>query len=230
MAKLKPGFVWGDDYKILVDEAKKGGYAIPAVNVTSTSNINSVLEAAAKAGSDVILQVSNGGGQFIAGASLEANIENKVLGAISMAQHAHLVAEAYGICVAIHTDHCNKKLLPWVSSLIDYSEKYYEAHGKPLFSSHMLDLSEEPLEKNLEICEEFLKRMAPLGMSLEIELGITGGEEDGIGGDVDFESEDNSKLYTQPEEVLLAYDKLHKIGHFSVAASFGNVHGVLQTR
>ncbi len=225
MAKLKPGFVWGDDYKTLVDEAKKGGYAIPAVNVTSTSTINAVLEAAAKAGSDVIIQCSNGGAQFLAGASLPGTDASKVLGAISMAKHIHNVASAYGICVAIHTDHCNKSLLGWVDGLVTASEEHFKATGTPLFSSHMLDLSEEPIAENLETSAKFLKRMAPMGMSLEIELGMTGGEEDGIGSEFD-ETADHSHLYTKPEDVLKAYDKLNPIGHVAVAASFGNVHGV----
>ncbi|ESQ16427.1 MAG TPA: class II fructose-bisphosphate aldolase [Chromatiaceae bacterium] len=225
MAQLKPGVVTGDDYKTLVSTAKAGGYALPAVNVTGTNTLNAVLEAAAQAKSDVIIQLSNGGAQFYAGQGMADGFKAKVLGAVSAAQHAHLLAEQYGICVVLHTDHANKKLIPWVEAMLTEGEMYYEKHGKPLFSSHMLDLSEETIEFNLNECARILERMSKMGMSLEIELGVTGGEEDGVGSDLD-ESADNSKLYTQPEDVLQAYDKLTPIGHFSVAASFGNVHGV----
>lgn len=221
---LKPGVVTGDDYKTLIATAKEGGYALPAVNVTGTNTLNAVLEAAAKTKSDVIIQLSNSGAQFYAGAGMPDGFLAKVLGGVSAAQHAHLVAQHYGICVAMHTDHANKKLIPWVEALIEHSEKHYEKTGRPLFSSHMLDLSEEPLDFNINECARILERMTKLGMSLEIELGVTGGEEDGVGHDV--ESMDNAKLYTQPDDVLLAYEKLEPIGHFSVAASFGNVHGV----
>lgn len=221
---LKPGVVTGNDYRTLIDAAKKGGYALPAVNVTGTNTLNAVLEAAAKAKSDVIIQLSNGGAQFFAGAGIPDAFQARVLGAVSAAQHAHLIAEHYGICVAMHTDHANKKLVPWVEALIEQSEKYFEKYGRPLFSSHMLDLSEETIEFNLGESARILKRMSKLGMSLEIELGVTGGEEDGVGSDV--ESMDNAKLYTQPEEVLKAYETLNELGHFSIAASFGNVHGV----
>lgn len=221
---LKPGVVTGDDYKTLVTAAKEGGYALPAVNVTSTNTVNAVLEAAALAKSDVIIQLSNGGAQFYAGKGFADGTLAKVLGAVSCAQHVHLLAEHYGVCVALHTDHADKKLIPWVDALIEHSEKHFEKTGKPLFSSHMLDLSAEDIEFNLSECERVLKRMAPINMSLEIELGVTGGEEDGVGSDVD--EIDNSKLYTQPEDVLQAYERLTPIGHFSVAASFGNVHGV----
>ena len=224
-AQLKPGVVTGEDYKAMVAAAKAGGYAYPAVNVTGTNTINAVMEAAAKAGSDVIIQLSNGGAQFYAGQGMEDAFRAKVLGAVSAAQHAHLLAEHYGICVAMHTDHANKKLIPWVEALLDEGEKFYEANGKPLFSSHMLDLSEETIDFNLSECARLLERMNRLGMSIEIELGVTGGEEDGVGSDIE-EGADNSKLYTQPEDVLQAYDKLNPIGHFSIAASFGNVHGV----
>jgi len=148
-----------------------------------------------------------------------------MIGAVAAAQHAHLLAEHYGICVAMHTDHANRALIPWVEAMLDEGEKYYEAHGKPLYSSHMLDLSADPIDFNLGECARILERMAKLDMSLEIELGVTGGEEDGMGSDFN-ESADNSRLYTQPEDVLQAYDLLNPIGHFSVAASFGNVHGV----
>jgi len=222
--KLKPGVVTGEDYKKLVAAAKAGGYALPAVNITSTNTLNAVLEAASKAKSDVILQLSNTGAQFYAGNGMPDTFQAKVIGAVSAAMHAHLVAEHYGVCVAMHTDHANKKLIPWVEALIGHSEKHYEKHGRPLFSSHMLDLSEESLEDNIAESARILERMSRMGMSLEIELGVTGGEEDGVGQDV--ESMDNAKLYTQPHDVLLAYNRLEKLGHFSVAASFGNVHGV----
>jgi fructose-bisphosphate aldolase class II len=225
MAQLKPGVVTGEDYKTLVAAAKEGGYALPAVNITGTNTLNAVLEAAAQAKSDVIVQLSNGGAQFYAGAGMPDGFQAKVMGAVAAAQHAHLLAEHYGICVAMHTDHANKKLIPWVEAMLAEGEKFYETNGKPLFSSHMLDLSEETIEFNLGECARILERMAKMGMSLEIELGVTGGEEDGVGSDID-ESADNSKLYTQPDDVLQAYDMLTPIGHFSVAASFGNVHGV----
>ncbi|MGB0749368.1 MAG: class II fructose-bisphosphate aldolase [Magnetospiraceae bacterium] len=222
---LKPGVVSGKDYETLVQACKEGNYALPAVNVTGTNTVNSVMEAAARNKSDVIVQLSNGGAEFFAGKGMPDGATAKVLGAVSAARHVHLLAEHYGICVVLHTDHANKKLIPWVEAMLDHGEAFFKETGKPLFSSHMLDLSEEPIDWNLSECARVLKRMAPLGMSLEIELGVTGGEEDGIGGEFD-ESADNSKLYTQPEDVLQAYDLLAPIGSFSVAASFGNVHGV----
>jgi len=222
---LKPGVVTGKGYKTLVEAAKSGGYALPAVNVTGTNTINAVMEAAAKANSDIIIQLSNSGGQFYAGKGLKDAFNAKVMGSVAAAQHAHLLAEHYGICVAMHTDHANKSLIPWIEALLDEGEKYYKQHGKPLFSSHMLDLSADPIDFNLSECARILKRMDKIDMSLEIELGVTGGEEDGIGSDFE-EGADNSKLYTQPEDVLRAYELLNPIGHFSVAASFGNVHGV----
>ncbi len=224
-AKLKPGVVTGDDYIALVESCKNGGYALPAVNVTGTNTVNAVLEAAAKNNSDIIIQLSNGGAQFYAGLGFPDSGQAKVMGAVAAAKHIHLMAEHYGVCVILHTDHANKKLIPWVEGMLDHGEAFHKETGKALFSSHMLDLSEEPIEWNLNECARFLKRMAPLGMSLEIELGVTGGEEDGIGGEFD-ESADNTKLYTQPDDVLQAYDMLKPIGSFSVAASFGNVHGV----
>jgi fructose-bisphosphate aldolase class II len=183
------------------------------------------MEAAAKANSDIIIQLSNSGAQFYAGRGIEDGFKAKVMGAVAAAQHAHLLARYYGICVVMHTDHANKALIPWIEAMLDEGEKYYEQHGKPLYSSHMLDLSADPIDFNLSECARILERMAKLDMSLEIELGVTGGEEDGIGSDFD-EAADNSRLYTQPEDVLQAYDLLNPIGHFSVAASFGNVHGV----
>ena len=222
---LKPGVVTGDDYKTLLTAAKEGGYALPAVNAVGTNSVNAVMEAAAKNKSDVIVQFSNSGGQFFAGKSMDDAFEAKVLGSVSAARHIHLLAEKYGICVVIHTDHANKALIPWVEALVGFSEKHYEKTGRPLFSSHMLDLSAEDIDLNLSECERMLKRMAPIGMSLEIELGVTGGEEDGVGSDDDIGA-DNPKLYTQPEDCLRAYQLLSPIGHFSLAASFGNVHGV----
>jgi len=222
---LEPGVVSGQDYETLVAACKAGNYALPAVNVTGTNTVNSVLEAAANNKGDVIIQLSNGGAQFFAGQGFPDGDQAKVLGAVSAAQHIHMMAEHYGVCVVLHTDHANKKLIPWVEAMLDHGEAFHNQHGKPLYSSHMLDLSEEPIDWNLDECARVLKRMAPLGMSLEIELGVTGGEEDGVGGEFD-EAADNSKLYTQPEDVLQAYDLLSPIGSFSVAASFGNVHGV----
>ncbi|MEX1037029.1 MAG: class II fructose-bisphosphate aldolase [Sneathiella sp.] len=222
--KLKPGVVTGRDYLNLVQTCKAQGFALPAINVTSTNTVNAALEAAMLSKSDIIIQLSNGGAQFFAGKGIKDVDKARVVGAISAARHIHTVAREYGICVVLHTDHANKGLIPWVEGMIDASEAEFEATGKPLFSSHMLDLSEEPIEENLADCERILTRLAKIDMSLEIELGVTGGEEDGVGSDVDVM--DNSKLYTQPEEVLQAYERLSSIGHFSVAAAFGNVHGV----
>ena len=222
---LKPGVVTGEAYRELVGAAKAGGYAMPAVNVVGTNTVNAVLEAASKAKSDVIIQLSNGGAQFYAGKGLSDSLQAKVLGAVSAAHHVHLLAEHYGVCVVLHTDHANKELIPWVEGLLDHGEAYFKTHGKPLFSSHMLDLSADPIDFNLSECARLLERMAKIDMSLELELGVTGGEEDGVGADID-DSADNSHLYTQPEDVMRAYELLTPIGHFSVAASFGNVHGV----
>ncbi len=225
MSEVRPGVVTGAAYQAVIEAAKAGGYALPAVNVVGTNSVNAVLEAAAAAKSDVIIQLSNGGAQFFAGKGYPDPFEAKVLGAVSCAQHVHLLAERYGVCVALHTDHANKKLIPWVEALVGHSERHYERFGQPLFSSHMLDLSEEPLEENLALSKKMLERMAKVDLSLEIELGVTGGEEDGVGHELE-EGADNSHLYTQPEEVLRAYEELHPVGSFSVAASFGNVHGV----
>ena len=222
---LKHGVVTGEDYKTLLKAAKEGGYALPAVNTVGTNSVNAVMEAAAKNKADVIIQFSNSAGQFYAGKSLEDAFEAKVIGSVSAAHHIHLMAEKYGICVVLHTDHANKGLIPWVEALVGYSEVHYEKYGKPLYSSHMLDLSAEDIDFNLSECERLLKRMAPIGMSLEIELGVTGGEEDGVGSDDDIGA-DNPLLYTQPDDCLRAYQLLSPIGHFSLAASFGNVHGV----
>ena len=222
---LKPGVVTGEDYKTLLAAAKAGGYALPAVNVTSSNTANAVMEAAARAGSDVIIQLSNGGAQFFAGQGMADAFQAKVLGAVAAARHVRLLAEHHGVCVVLHTDHANKKLIPWVEAMLNHGEQHYKETGEPLYSSHMLDLSEEPLEWNINECARILARMSSIDMSLEIELGVTGGEEDGVGSDIDA-SAANSRLYTQPDDVLLAYEKLTPLGHFSVAASFGNVHGV----
>jgi fructose-bisphosphate aldolase class II len=222
---LPAGVVTGEDYRSLVSACKAGGYALPAVNVTGTNSVNAVLEAAAAAKSDVIIQLSNGGARFFAGEGMKDEAQARVLGAVSAARHVHLLARHYGVCVVLHTDHANKKLVPWVEAMLGHSEEEFKRSGKPLFSSHMLDLSEEPIDENLAICAKTLKRMAPMGMSLEIELGVTGGEEDGIGSEHQ-DGADNAHLYTQPEDVAKAFKLLSMCGHFSVAASFGNVHGV----
>ena len=219
---LKPGVVTGDDYRTLLQACKEGQYALPAVNVIGTNTINAVLEAASKNKSDVIIQLSNGGAQFYAGKGMEDEFQAKVLGAVSAAHHVHMLAEHYGVCVILHTDHANKKLVPWVEAMLDHGEEFYKIHGKPLFSSHMVDLSEEDIDYNINECARLLERMVKIDMSIEIELGVTGGEEDGVGSD----DIDNDKLYTQPEDCLKAYEVLQPIGHFTLAASFGNVHGV----
>lgn len=222
MLSLKPGVVTGADYLTLIKACKDGHYALPAVNVTGTNTINAVLEAAAKNKADVIIQLSNGGAEFYAGKGFPDSFQAKVLGAVSAARHVHLMAEHYGVCVVLHTDHANKKLVPWIEALLTHGEEFYKQTGKPLFTSHMIDLSEEDIDYNLSESARLLKRMAAIDMSIEIELGVTGGEEDGVGSD----DIDNAKLYTQPKDVLRAYDTLLPLGHFSVAASFGNVHGV----
>lgn len=223
--RLPAGVVTGEDYLALIAACKRDGYALPAVNVTSTNTLNATLEAAAENRSDVIVQLSNGGAQFFAGLGYPDAAEARILGAVSAARHVHLMAERYGVCVVLHTDHANKPLVPWVEGMLDHGEKWLQQTGRPLFSSHMLDLSAEPLEDNLAVCARILERMTPMRMSLEIELGVTGGEEDGVGSDVDA-SADNPHLYTQPADVLRAYRALAPLGHFTVAASFGNVHGV----
>ncbi|MEI6890532.1 MAG: class II fructose-bisphosphate aldolase [Pontiella sp.] len=218
---VKPGVLFGDDVAKVFRIAKENKFALPAVNVVGSDSINGVLEAAASVKSPVIIQFSNGGASFTAGKGCPAN--GAVLGAISGAQHVHAMAEAYGIPVILHTDHAAKKLLPWIDGLLDAGEKMFEETGHPLFSSHMLDLSEESLEENIETCAKYLERMSKIGMTLEIELGCTGGEEDGV----DNSDMDESKLYTQPEDVAFAYETLSKISpNFTIAASFGNVHGV----
>lgn len=221
---FKPGVVTGDEVQRLFAYAKEKGFALPAVNVVNTSTVNAVMETAAKLNSPVIIQFSNGGGQFFAGKGLSnENEKAAIAGAVSGAKHVHALAELYGATVILHTDHAAKKLLPWIDGLLDAGEQFYKEHGKPLYTSHMIDLSEEPIDENIAICKEYLARMSKIGMTLEIELGITGGEEDGV----DNTDVDSSKLYTQPEEVAYAYEELKSISdRFTVAAAFGNVHGV----
>ncbi len=224
MKNIQPGIVTGDQVQELLKIARDNQFALPAVNVTGTNTINSVLETAKEVNSPVIVQFSNGGAHFYAGKSLSnENQQAAIAGAISGAKHVAMMAELYGVRVIMHTDHAAKKLLPWIDGLIKASEENFDKFGKPLFSSHMLDLSEDPLEENIEICSKYLERMSKIGMTLEIELGVTGGEEDGV----DNTGIDSSKLYTQPEEVAAMYEALNKVSDkFMVAASFGNVHGV----
>jgi fructose-bisphosphate aldolase class II len=225
--KLKPGLVFGTALEELYQYAKENKFALPAVNVIGTNSINGVLETAKLVNSPVIIQFSNGGGQFYAGKSLKLeNDKAAALGAISGAHHIQLMAEAYGVPVIVHTDHAAKKLLPWIDHMLDAGEANFKANKKPLFSSHMLDLSEESLEENIEISAKYFKRMSAMQTGIEIELGVTGGEEDGV----DNTDIDNSKLYTQPEDVAYAYSHLREVGsNFTVAASFGNVHGVYKS-
>ncbi|MEF3077545.1 class II fructose-bisphosphate aldolase [Winogradskyella poriferorum] len=221
---IKPGVATGREVQEIFKLAKEKGFALPAVNVIGSNTINGVLETAKALNAPVIIQFSNGGAQFNAGKGL-GNEDQKgaIAGGIAGAKHVHHMAEAYGVPVILHTDHCAKKLLPWIDGLLDASEKHFEETGKPLYSSHMIDLSEEPIEENIEICKQYLARMSKMGMTLEIELGITGGEEDGV----DNSDVDASKLYTQPEEVAYAYEELSKVSdQFTIAAAFGNVHGV----
>jgi len=224
MGKYKPGVLFGEELEALYKDAKENEFAMPAVNVSGNNTINATLETAAKVNSPVIIQFSNGGAQFNAGKGmpndhLQANISGGITGAL----HVHEVAKLYGVPVILHTDHAAKKWLPWISGLIDAGEKYFKEKKQPLYSSHMLDLSEEPIEENVHTSVEFFKRMQPLGMAIEIELGVTGGEEDGV----DNSGVENEKLYTQPQHVAYAYKELSKVGRlFSVAAAFGNVHGV----
>lgn len=223
-SKVAPGVATGDSLQEIFRIAKTQQFAIPAVNVTGTNTVNGVMESAREAGSPVIIQFSNGGAAFYAGKGLSNNGEKAaIIGGVAGALHVHAVAEYYGIPVVLHTDHAAKKLLPWIDGLLDAGEKHFKQYGKPLFSSHMLDLSEEPLEENLEICKRYLERMSKMGMTLEIELGITGGEEDGV----DNSDVDSARLYTQPEEVAQAYKILSSVSdRFTIAAAFGNVHGV----
>ncbi len=222
--KFRPGVLWGDEVTELLNYANENNFALPAVNVIGTNSINAVLETAREINSPVMIQFSNGGAGFTAGKGLSnENQQAAILGGISGAMHVHSLAKAYGVTVVLHTDHCAKKLLPWIDGLLDAGERFYESRGYPLYSSHMLDLSEEPLEENIETCCRYFERMSKIGMTIEIELGVTGGEEDGV----DNTDVDSSKLYTQPEEVSRAYEELSKISDkFTIAAAFGNVHGV----
>jgi fructose-bisphosphate aldolase class II len=222
--KFKPGIVFGSALQDLYAHAKSDGFAIPAVNTISSSSINAVLETARDLGSPAIVQLSVGGAEFYAGKGLKLeNYKAAAMGAISAANHIQLLAEHYGVPVVIHTDHAAKKLLPWIDHLLEYGQTYYKSHTRPLFSSHMLDLSEEPLEENIEISAKYLQRASLFETGIEIELGVTGGEEDGV----DNHDVDSSKLYTQPEDVDQAYAKLKSVGGvYTIAASFGNVHGV----
>ena len=221
---IKAGVATGNEVQEIFEHAKKHGYALPAINVVNTSSVNAVLEAARDNNSPAMIQFSAGGSQFFAGKGLSNDrYQSAIAGGISGAMHTHQLAELYGATIILHTDHCAKKLLPWIDGLLDASEDFYKVHGKSLYSSHMIDLSEEPLEDNIDICKRYLERMSKMNMTLEIELGITGGEEDGV----DNSDVDSSKLYTQPEEVAYAYEELMKVSDkFTVAAAFGNVHGV----
>jgi fructose-bisphosphate aldolase, class II len=227
MSKYRAGVLFGEELEALLKDAKDNEFALPAVNTIGTNTINATLETAAKVNSPVIIQFSNGGAQFIAGKGMPNDkLQGNISGAISGALHIHNVAKYYGVPVVLHTDHAAKKWLPWISGLIDAGVEYKKEKGQPLFSSHMLDLSEEPLEENIHTSVEYFKRMAPLGMGIEIELGVTGGEEDGV----DNSDVDNEKLYTQPAHVEYAYTELSKVGKlFTVAAAFGNVHGVYKS-
>lgn len=222
--KFKPGVLFGDDLQELLNYANEHNFALPAVNVIGTNSVNAVLETARDLKSPVIIQFSNGGSVFFGGKGLSNdNQQAAIAGAISGALHVHNIAAYYGVPVILHTDHCAKKLLPWIEGLVEYGEKYFEHNKKPLFSSHMLDLSEEPIEENMDVSTKIFERMNPLGMGIEIELGVTGGEEDGV----DNSQVDNSLLYTQPEEVAYSYERLKAISdRFTIAAAFGNVHGV----
>ncbi|MCF2518026.1 class II fructose-bisphosphate aldolase [Dyadobacter sp. CY351] len=222
--RFAPGVVTGDGVSEIFRHANQNNYALPAVNVVGTNSVNAVLETAKAVNSPVIIQFSNGGAIFYAGKSLSnTNQQAAIAGGISGAMHVHQMAALYGVPVILHTDHCAKKLLPWIDGLLDAGERHFDQHGIPLYSSHMLDLSEEPIEENIEISAKYFERMAKIGMTLEIELGVTGGEEDGV----DNSDVDSSKLYTQPEEVAYAYEELSKISpNFTIAAAFGNVHGV----
>lgn len=222
--KFRTGVLHGDEVTELFNYANEKNFAIPAVNVVGTNSANAVMETAAAVNSPVIVQFSNGGATFFGGKGLpNDNQQTSILGGLSGAIHVHTMAKAYGVTVILHTDHCARKILPWVDGLLAAGEKFYEDRGYPLYSSHMLDLSEEPIEENISTCVEYHERMSRIGMTLEIELGVTGGEEDGV----DNTDIDSSKLYTQPSEVSYAYEKLNAISNrFTVAAAFGNVHGV----
>lgn len=222
--QFRPGVLWGQEAKDLLAYCKEKNFALPGVNVTGTNTINAVLETAKAVNSAVLIQFSHSGSQFFIGKGVKnTNEAAAIAGAVAGAKYVHEAAKAYGIPVILHTDHCAKKILPWVEGLLDAGEAFFAAHGQPLFTSHMLDLSEESLEENIAICKPFLERMSKIGMILEIELGVTGGEEDGV----DNTHVAKEKLYTEPSEVSYAYEELSKISpNFTVAASFGNVHGV----
>ena len=222
--RFRTGVLHGDEVTELFSYANENNFALPAVNVVGSNTINAVLETAKEANSPVIIQFSNGGAAFNAGKGLSnENQRAAILGGISGAMHVHTMAKAYGVTVILHTDHCARKLLPWIDGLIDAGEKFFKSRGYPLYSSHMIDLSEEPIQENVETCVGYLERMDKIGMTLEIELGVTGGEEDGV----DNTDVDSSRLYTQPEEVSYAYEALSKVSkRFTIAAAFGNVHGV----
>lgn len=223
-SRFRPGVLHGDEVTELLKYANEHDFALPAVNVVGTNSVNAVLETAREVNSPVMIQFSSGGAAFFAGKGMSnKNHKGAILGGISGAMHVHTMAAAYGVPVVLHTDHCAKKILPWIDGLLDAGEKFFESRGYPLYSSHMLDLSEEPIEENIEISSRYFERMAKIGMTLEIELGVTGGEEDGV----DNTDVDSSRLYTQPEEVAYAYRELSKISdRFTIAAAFGNVHGV----
>lgn len=221
-SSIHPGVVSGEKLQSLFAHAKSEGFALPAVNVVGSDSINAAMEAAQRVNSPIVIQFSNGGAVFNGGQGIDSETA-AVMGAVSGARHAHLLAESYGIPVVLHTDHAARKLLPWIDALLEAGEDHYEAYGRPLFSSHMIDLSEEPIAENIATCKSYLERMSRIGMTLEIELGVTGGEEDGV----DNTNIDNALLYTQPEEVAYAYEELSKVSdNFTIAASFGNVHGV----
>lgn len=224
MGKYKAGVLFGEELEALYKDAKENEFAMPAVNVVGTDSVNAVLETAAKVNSPVIIQFSNGGAQFFAGKGMPNDkLQANISGGISGAKHVHEVAKYYGVPVVLHTDHAAKKWLPWIDGLLDAGEIFMKEKGQPLYSSHMLDLSEEPIHENIEISKKYFERMNKLGMSIEIELGVTGGEEDGV----DNSGVENALLYTQPSEVAYAYEELLKVGpRFTVAAAFGNVHGV----
>ena len=222
--RFRPGVLHGDEVTDALNYAKENEFAYPAVNVIGSSSINAVLETAKAVNSPVIIQFSNGGAAFNAGKGLKnENERSAILGAIAGSAHINTLAEAYGVPVILHTDHCAKKLLPWIDGMVEASERHFEKHGTALYSSHMIDLSEEPIHENISTCVAYLKRMAAIGITLEIELGVTGGEEDGV----DNSDVDSSRLYTQPEEVAYAFEELRKVSdRFTIAAAFGNVHGV----
>ncbi len=222
--KFRAGVLHGDEVTELLNYANENNFALPAVNCVGTNTINAAMETAAAVNSPIIIQLSNGGASFFAGKGLsDENFRATIMGSVSAAHHVHALAEAYGVTVILHTDHCAKKILPWIDGLVTEGEKFYEKNGYPLYSSHMIDFSAEPIEENVETCVKFLERMDKIGMTLEIELGVTGGEEDGV----DNTDVDSSRLYTQPEEVAYAYEKLSAVSNrFTIAAAFGNVHGV----